>query len=162
MPSKEKARESFDKVVAFLEKEFEYNSPPFQRALLTYLFAKLEGWEPPAEIAELLKSNSYREHIEYEENKFNQVVGKAPKDVQECIIAALLERLEPKEKEYEAECARDEAVDKVLDAISDWTTEEILYLAERLKEGLGIAIKKVVEDREIPQTKALEDVKVPA
>ncbi len=145
LPSKKKVREDFDKVVAHFEKEFELYAPPYQRKLFIYLFAKLEGREPPTEIAELLKSNEYfKEDIEYDENKFNQLVGKAPKDVQECIIAALIERLEPKEKEYEEEMARDEAADELLNCIGElpYTEQTSIYkgLLEQVKNREAIAV----------------------
>lgn len=156
-----KGKEVFDKIIARLEEEYQYCAVPFRKNLYIYLFAKLEGLEPTKEIAELLKSNeSYRESIEYEEDKYNQLLGDFPKDVHGYIISQLLLNLEPKEKEYVTERAMDEAYSKVLDALSDWTTEELLYLAGWIESGvLGTAIKKVVSEK-ASQTIDLEAVAV--
>lgn len=144
--TEEKVRESFNNVVAYFEEEFGLSSPPYQRMFLMYLFAKLEGREPPVAISEKLKNKSFREYIEYDENKFNQLIGKAPKDVQEYVIAALIVRLEPKEKEYEEEMVRDGARDELIDFVHNsglsYTEQTSVYkeLLEQIKSREAIAV----------------------
>jgi hypothetical protein len=141
---KKKFQESVANLVEAFSQEYSIYAPPYRKMLYWFLFARTEKKMPPKEIIEQLKTTN-RENFEYCVGKFDAIAGEIPAIGQQIILAKLLKNLEPEEAEYEKEAAHNEAFDKVLDAISEWTTEELLSLAGRIKNGaLGMAIKRVV------------------
>jgi hypothetical protein len=91
--------------------------------------------KPPFEITEEFDSEHGRKTFNYCIEKFNTGFGDLPEIVQAIIFNRLLKSLEPEEAEYEKEEARQNAFDEVLDALSEWTTEELVYFAGQIKSG---------------------------
>jgi hypothetical protein len=127
-------QKSVAEVVKAFTEEYKYYAPPYRRMLYMFLFAKAEKKHPPKEIMEQLKTTN-REAFEYYVGKFDALLGDVPAIGQEIILAKLLKALEPEQRKYEKEQARDEAFDKVLDALSGWSTRRISLLAKQIKNG---------------------------
>jgi hypothetical protein len=135
-----KLRKSVDVVVEAMVEEFSGYVPPWKKRLYTYLLAIVKGENPQR--PKDLKSKGSIESFDYCIEKYNELFGDIPGPVQQIILERQLKATEVEQIEYEKENARQEAFDKVLDALSDWTTGELLYLAERIKNGaLGLAVK---------------------
>ncbi|MFZ0035688.1 MAG: hypothetical protein WAK60_11970, partial [Sedimentisphaerales bacterium] len=118
---KKKYQEAITNLVEAFTQEYAAYSPPYQQMLYWFLFARAEGRTPPAKIAEQLKTTD-KENLEYCVSKFDALLGNEPAIAQEIILARLLKALEPEIAKYEKEIARNEAFDKIFDALSECTT----------------------------------------
>jgi hypothetical protein len=140
--SRKKAREAFETVVQAIKQEYDCFIPPFRRVLYMHLFAKLEGKQLPESMAKELAWRTHnREHLEYYTRGFNQLVGDLSKEAQQWILVRLLKDLEPEIKAYEEDVVREDVKDKLLDILSDWSTERIASLAEQLKGNTSDTIR---------------------